>query len=91
MPRDQLEHTIRAACQIADGTEVIIVDSQAILGTYTEAGLPFYAARSVDIDVLPIADDDGEIARLASKSPCDLLARARSRLYQFLSTRVLLA
>lgn len=56
MRRDQLEHTIRAACQIADGTEVIIVDSRAILGTYTEAGLPFYGTRSVDIDVLPIAD-----------------------------------
>jgi hypothetical protein len=37
MRRDQLEHAIRAACQIAGLTEVIIVGSQAILGTYTEA------------------------------------------------------
>ena len=36
MRRDQLEHAIRAACQIAGLTEVIIVGSQAILGTYTE-------------------------------------------------------
>jgi hypothetical protein len=32
MRRDQLEHAIRAACQIAGLTEVIIVGSQAILG-----------------------------------------------------------
>jgi hypothetical protein len=43
MRRDQLEHAIRAACQIAGLTEVIIVGSQAILGTYTEDRLPFYA------------------------------------------------
>jgi hypothetical protein len=46
---------------------VIIVGSQAILGTYAEDELPFYATRSVEIDVLPIADDDGEIARLADE------------------------
>lgn len=67
MRRDQLEHAIRAACQIAGLTEVIIVGSQAILGTYTEDQLPFYATRSVEIDVLPIADDTGEIARLADE------------------------
>jgi hypothetical protein len=42
---------------------VIIVGSQAILGTFTEDELPFYATRSLEIDVLPIADDDGEIGR----------------------------
>src|SRR4029077_3731374 len=31
-----------------DLTKVIIVGSRAILGTYTDAGRPFYAARSVD-------------------------------------------
>jgi hypothetical protein len=48
-------------------TEVIIVGSQAILGTYTEDELPFYATRSAEIDVLPIADGTGEIARLADE------------------------
>jgi hypothetical protein len=33
MRRDQLEHAIRTACQIIDASEVIIVGSQAILGT----------------------------------------------------------
>jgi uncharacterized nucleotidyltransferase DUF6036 len=67
MRRDQLEHAIRTACQITGLTEVVIVGSQAILGTYADDELPFYATRSVEIDVLPIADDDGEIARLADE------------------------
>src|SRR5271156_1730476 len=66
MRRDQLEHAIRTACQIAGLTEVIIVGSQAILGTFTEDELPFYATRSLEIDILPIADDNGDIARLAN-------------------------
>jgi hypothetical protein len=65
--RDQLEHANRTACQITGLTEVIIVGSQAILGTYTDVDLPFYATRSLDIDVLPVADDEGEIARLADE------------------------
>jgi hypothetical protein len=52
MRRDQLEHAIRAACQIAGINEVIIVGSQAILGTYAEDELPFYATRSAEIDVI---------------------------------------
>ncbi len=34
MRRDQLEHAIRTACQIIEQPEVIVVGSQAILGTY---------------------------------------------------------
>ncbi len=33
MRREQLEHAIRAACQIIGHSEVIIVGSQAILGS----------------------------------------------------------
>lgn len=65
MRRDQLEHAIRTSCQITGLTEVIIVGSQAILGTFTEDELPFYATRSLEIDILPIADDNDEITRLA--------------------------
>ncbi len=67
MRRDQLEHAIRTACQIAGISEVIIVGSQAILGSFTEDELPFQATRSLEIDVLPIADDTGEIMRLADE------------------------
>jgi hypothetical protein len=65
MNRTQLEHAIRAACQIIDRTEVIVVGSQAILGTYAESQLPAEATMSRECDILPIADDNEETARLA--------------------------
>ena len=36
MRRDQLEHAIRTACQIIEQPAVVVVGSQAILGTFTE-------------------------------------------------------
>jgi len=65
MRRDQLEHAIRTACQIIDHTEVIVIGSQAILGTYGEEELPSEATMSVEVDVLPIADSNEETGRLA--------------------------
>lgn len=65
MNREQLEHAIRAACQIIQRPEVIVVGSQAILGTYGEDVLPMAATMSRECDILPIADSDEEIARLA--------------------------
>lgn len=65
MRREQLEHAIRAACQIIGHTEVIIVGSQSILGTYDESDLPHAATVSREVDVLPIAGDNQETARLA--------------------------
>lgn len=65
MRRDQLEHAIRTACQIIGAAEVIVVGSQAILGTYREDQLPAAATMSVEIDVLPIAETNEETARLA--------------------------
>jgi len=65
MRRDKLEHAIRAACQITSQLEVIIVGSQAILGTYPEDELPRLATRSLEIDILPITDDNNDSIRLA--------------------------
>lgn len=65
MRRDQLEHAIRTECQIIGRPEVIIVGSQAILGTYPEEELPDLTTMSMEIDVLPIADTNEETARLA--------------------------
>jgi hypothetical protein len=65
MRRDQLEHAIRTACQIIDAPEVIVVGSQAILGTYREDELPATATMSAEIDVLPIAETNYETGRLA--------------------------
>jgi hypothetical protein len=55
MRRDQLEHAIRAACQIIDRPEVIVIGSQAILGTFREDELPVRATMSGEVDILPIA------------------------------------
>jgi len=65
MRRDQLEHAIRTACQIIQRPEVIVVGSQAILGTYDESQLPAAATMSIEVDILPIADSNDETARLA--------------------------
>ncbi|MGC1209098.1 MAG: DUF6036 family nucleotidyltransferase [Ornithinimicrobium sp.] len=65
MRRDQLEHAIRTACQVIQQPAVIVVGSQAILGTYEESQLPSTATMSIEVDILPIADDNDETARLA--------------------------
>jgi len=65
MRRDQLEHAIRTACQVIGRPEVIVVGSQAILGTFREDELPSRATMSVEVDILPIADSNEETAQLA--------------------------
>ena len=65
MRRNQLEHAIRTACQIIGKPAVIVVGSQSILGTFREDQLPAEATMSAEIDILPIADDNDETARLA--------------------------
>ena len=65
MRRVQLEHAIRTACQIIGHPAVIIVGSQAILGSYGEDELPVEATMSVEVDVLPIADSNSVTAELA--------------------------
>lgn len=65
MRRDQLEHAIRAACQIIGHSEVIVVGSQSILATYSHLDLPAAAVVSREVDILPIAGDAEETARLA--------------------------
>lgn len=65
MRRDQLEHAIRTACQIIGRPEVIVVGSQAILGTFREDELPAAATMSIEVDILPVASDNAETAELA--------------------------
>src|SRR4029079_10826548 len=65
--RAQLEHAIRTACQIIGHEEVIVVGSQAILGTYEEDELPREATMSAEVDVLPMAADNEETKRLADQ------------------------
>jgi hypothetical protein len=65
MRRDQLEHAIRTACQIIGHDAVIVVGSQSILGSFTENELPAEATMSAEIDILPIAENNRDTARLA--------------------------
>lgn len=67
MNREQLEHAIRTACQIIGYQDVIVIGSQAILGTYDEDELPREATLSAECDILPIADTDEETRRLADQ------------------------
>ncbi len=65
MRRDQLEHAIRTACQIIGHPAVIVVGSQAILGSFSEDSLPLDATMSREVDVLPIGDSPAHTSLLA--------------------------
>lgn len=52
MTRDELEHAIRAACDVADDDEVWVFGSQAILGQFEDA--PEELRASVEVDVAPV-------------------------------------
>jgi hypothetical protein len=67
MRRHQLEQAFRTACQIIGHREVIVIGSQAILGTYDESQLPIAATMSIEVDVLPIADSNEATASLADR------------------------
>jgi len=49
---EQLEHAIRAACDVANDTELIVCGSQAILGEYPDA--PPGLRASIEVDVQPV-------------------------------------
>lgn len=51
MRRDELEHAIRAACDVAEETELWVFGSQAILGEHPDA--PNALRQSVEVDVSP--------------------------------------
>ncbi|MFJ4261986.1 DUF6036 family nucleotidyltransferase [Paenarthrobacter nicotinovorans] len=60
MLRSELEHAIRAATEIVRAPAVIIIGSQAILGSFTEDDLPPEATMSDEVDVAPMDDDDAQ-------------------------------
>ncbi|GIM95845.1 DUF6036 family nucleotidyltransferase [Paractinoplanes toevensis] len=59
MRRDQLEHVLRAACQIADDPNVLVIGSQSVLGSIPEERLPLEATASMEVDVA-FFDDPGD-------------------------------
>mgnify|MGYP000111894827 CR=1 FL=1 len=52
MTRSELEHAIRAACDVAQDTEVYVFGSQAILGQYPYA--PAALRQSAEADIAPV-------------------------------------
>ena len=69
MTRDQLEHAIRAACDVSKDTELWIFGSQAILGEFPNATENLRA--SIEVDVQPknrpetVDDVDGALGELS--------------------------
>lgn len=61
MNREQLAHVLRAAAQIVDDPDILVIGSQAILGTFDDERLPDEATMSIEVDVAFWNDpDDGK-------------------------------
>jgi hypothetical protein len=52
MTREELEHAIRAACDVSGDHEVYVFGSQAILGQYPDA--PESLRQSAEVDIAPV-------------------------------------
>jgi hypothetical protein len=50
--RAELEHAIRAACDVAQDDEVYVFGSQAILGQFPDA--PLALRQSAEADIAPV-------------------------------------
>lgn len=59
MTREQLAHLLRAASRIAEDPDVLVIGSQAILGSFSEEELPEAAWVSIEADLAFLEDPDG--------------------------------
>ena len=60
MKRSELELAIVTAAQIIQQDEVLVIGSQAILGSFDETELPSAATMSQEVDIAPLHDDERE-------------------------------
>ena len=58
MKKSELAHILRAACSIADDPHILVIGSQAILGSFSEDELPSDATRSIEADIAFFDDPD---------------------------------
>ena len=58
MTREELAHILRAAAQIANDKDILVIGSQSILGTYSEHDLPPAAYGSIEADIAFFDDPD---------------------------------
>jgi len=52
MNQEQLAHVLRAAAKIAGDPGILVIGSQAILGSFDDPELPVEATRSVEADLV---------------------------------------
>jgi hypothetical protein len=62
--RDQLEHILRAASQIIEERDLLIIGSQSVLGSWDETRLPAEALRSIEADVAAWDGDEEKSDRI---------------------------
>lgn len=58
MNREELAHVLRASARLVGDPAILVIGSQAILGTLDEAELPQEATRSVEADIVFFDDPD---------------------------------
>lgn len=58
MRREDLEHLIRASAALLREDGVIVIGSQAILGSFPDGALPTVAVISAEADLLPLDGDE---------------------------------
>ncbi len=58
MKRAELHDAIRHATRVTQQREVLVIGSQAILGSFDESQLPARATLSEEVDIAPIVDDE---------------------------------
>jgi hypothetical protein len=57
--RAQLEHVLRAAATIADDPDLLVIGSQAVLGSFADEQLPPEATTSIEADLAFFVDPGG--------------------------------
>ncbi|MFP3882642.1 MAG: DUF6036 family nucleotidyltransferase [Actinomycetota bacterium] len=62
MRRSDLAHILRAATEVSDDGEILVIGSQAILAAYSETELPPEATVSIEADIAFLDDSDDEKA-----------------------------
>ncbi len=58
MKKSQLAHILRAACEVTNDPEILVIGSQAILASFSEDQLPREAILSIEADVAFLDDPE---------------------------------
>jgi len=62
MRREHLDHLLRAAARIVERRDLLVIGSQALLGSWDEDELPEAAVLSMEADLAVLDDSGGELA-----------------------------